>query len=213
MQKISIFLVLLFALCMVLPVSAKVNIGVLGGLNLANTNVDPPMEGIELSNRIFFVVGGVLDYGLSKYFRLRLEAMYLQKGVQFETDEAPGGVDYEFKSAYLEIPVMISYTFVTQKVKPYLIAGPTIGFCLSAKKNISWDSQHREIDIKEGTESIDFGLGLGAGLNVPIGSNSIFLEARYVFGLTNVNEDPSDPEVKNKGIQIFAGITFPLGRK
>ena len=213
MKKMIVLLAILLTLCMVLPASPKMNIGVLGGLNLANTNVDPAMKGIELSNHIVFGIGGVLDYRLSKYFTLRLEPMYLQKGVKFETDEAPGGVDYEFKSAYLEIPLMITYTFVIQKIRPYLIAGPTIGFCLSAKKDISWDSEHRDVDIKEGTESIDFGLGLGAGLNVPIGSNSIFLEARYVFGLTNVNEEPSDPEVKNKGIQIFAGVTFPLGGK
>lgn len=213
MKEMGLFLFVLFTLCMILPANAQVNLGVLGGLNLANINVDPPMEGIELSNRIVFVVGGVLDYRLSKYSTLRLEPMYLQKGVKFETDEAPGGVNYEFKSAYLEIPMMITYTFVIQKIKPYLIAGPTIGFCLSAKKDISWDNQHRDVDIKEGTKSIDFGLGLGAGLNVPIGSNSIFLEARYVFGLTNVNEESSDPEVKNKGIQIFAGLTFPFGNK
>ena len=213
MKEMGLFLFVLLTLCMVLPANAQVNLGVLGGLNLANINVDPPMEGIELSNRIVFVVGGVLDYPFSKYSTLRLEPMYLQKGVKFETDEAPGGVNYEFKSAYLEIPMMITYTFVIQKIKPYIIAGPTIGFCLSAKKDISWDSQHRDVDIKEGTKSIDFGLGLGAGLNVPIGSNSIFLEARYVFGLTNVNEEPSDPEVNNKGIQIFAGLMFPFGNK
>lgn len=213
MKKISVLLSVLFALSMVLPANAQINLGVLGGLNLAKINVDPPMEEIELSNRIGIGIGVVLDTSISKNFKLRVEPMYLQKGVEFETDEAPGGVNYQFKSAYLEIPVMIKYTFDAKKIKPYLIAGPTIGFCLSAKKNISWDSQHRDIDIKEGTESVDIGLGFGAGLNVPIGSNSIFLEARYVFGLTNVNEEPTDPEVKNKGIQIFAGYMFPLGKK
>ncbi len=213
MKKMCVLLSVLLTLCMVLPANAQVNLGFLGGLNLANISVDPPMEGIELSNRIVFAVGGVFDYRFNKYFTLRLEPMYLQKGVKFETDEAPGGVDYKFKSAYLEIPMMMTYTFVIQRIKPYLIAGPTIGFCLSAKKYISWDSQHSDIDIKEDTESIDFGLGLGAGLSVPIGSNSIFLEARYVFGLTNINEEPSDPVVKNKGIQIFAGLTFPFGNK
>lgn len=213
MKKMCVLLSVLLTLCMVLPANAQVNLGFLGGLNLANISVDPPMEGIELSNRIAIVVGGVFDYRLSKYFTLRLEPMYLQKGVKFETDEAPGGVDYKFKSAYLEIPMMMTYTFVIQRIKPYLIAGPTIGFCLSAKKYISWDSQHSDSDIKEETESIDFGIVLGAGLSVPIVSNSIFLEARYVFGLTNINEEPSDPVVKNKGIQIFAGLTFPFDNK
>lgn len=213
MKNMSVLLMVFLALCVILPARAQMNLGVLGGLNLANMNVDPPMEGIELSNRIVFVFGGVLDYSLSKYFALRLEPIYLQKGVKFETDEAPGGVDYVFKGAYLEIPVMITYGLVIHKIKPYLLAGPTVGFCLSSKKDISWDSQHLDIDIKEGTESIDLGLGFGAGLNVPIGSNLIFLEARYVFGLTNVNKEPTDPVVKNKGIQLFTGLTFPVGNK
>jgi len=211
MKKVCISLFVLFILGMIPQVDAQVNLGFFAGLNLANISQDPPMEGIDLSNRIGFAVGGVFDYRLGKYLALRLEPMYLQKGVKFETDEAPGGVDYEFESAYFEIPVMMMYTFTTQRIKPYLIAGPTIGFCLSAKKYISWDSQHNDIDIKDGTESIDFGLGLGAGLSVPIGSNSMFLETRYVFGLTNINKEPSDPVVKSKGLQILAGLTFPLG--
>ena len=66
--------------------------------------------------------------------------------------------------------------------------------------------------------SFDFGLSFGTGVSVPINNNSIFLEARYAFGLTNVFDLPSEPEIpdeecRNKGIKIFIGITFPLGAR
>lgn len=48
-------------------------------------------------------------------------------------------------------------------------------------------------------------------------NNSIFLEARYTLGLINIFDNPDeqdnpDAELKTKGIQIFAGITFAMGK-
>ncbi len=208
MKKMSVFFVLLLALCIVLPASAQVHLGVLGGLNLANLSVDPD-EGVDFSSRTAFGFGGVLDYDLGEYIALHLEPMYLQKGTETTED----GVDVEFKLAYLELPLLFKYTFGTSDTKPYVMAGPTIGFNLSAKVKGSEGGVSAEIDIKDETKSIDFGLGFGAGVSLPMGNNSIFVEARYALGLTNIFDDPADPDtdVKTKGIQIFAGITFPLG--
>lgn len=60
---------------------------------------------------------------------------------------------------------------------------------------------------------MDFGLGFGAGVSFPLGTNALFVEGRYALGLSNINDDPEDPDtqIKNKGIQVIAGITFPLG--
>ena len=59
MKKMSVSLVVLLALCVFLPASAQVNLGVLGGLNLANINADPKPEGVEISNLTAFGFGGV----------------------------------------------------------------------------------------------------------------------------------------------------------
>jgi hypothetical protein len=57
-------------------------------------------------------------------------------------------------------------------------------------------------------------LNFGAGVSFPMGSNTLMLEAMYSLGLSDINDDPDDPDtkIKNKGIQIKAGITFPLGQ-
>ena len=211
MKKMSVFLVVLLALCMVLPASAQMNLGVLGGLNLANLSWDPEMEGLDLSNLIVFGIGGVLDYNLNESVAFHLEPMYLLKGCKGEGEVYD--IKVEVKLAYLEVPVMLKYSFVANDIKPYIMAGPTIGLNLSAKQKITASGVSVEEDVKDDAKNIDFGLGFGAGVSLPMGNNSIFVEARYALGLTNINDDPDDPDtnVKTKGIQIFAGITFPLG--
>jgi hypothetical protein len=211
MKIMNVFLVLFVTLCMALPAGAQVHLGVLGGLNLASCDVDPLEGGMEISNLTVFGFGGVLDYDLNEFITLHLEPMYLQKGAKGDWDI----FELESKLAYIEIPVMLKYAFGTSEIKPYVIAGPTIGYLLSGKGKVSGGGYSEEEDIKDETKSLDFGIGFGAGVSVAMSNNSIFLEARYALGLTNINDDPDDPDtdVKTKGIQIFAGITFPLGGK
>lgn len=133
MKKMSLFLVVLLALCMVLPVSAQVHVGFLCGLNLANLSFDPD-EGMDFSSHTAFGFGGVFDSSLGENISVRLEPMYLQKGT--ETKEQ--GVDIEFKLTYLEVPIMLKYDFDSGDVKPYVMAGPTIGLNLSAKVKGKW---------------------------------------------------------------------------
>ena len=209
MKKISALLVVLLALWMALPASSQINLGVLGGVNLANLSYDPEPEGFDFPNRMGFRIGGVLDYNMNKSIAFHLEPMYLLKGGKAESDAYD--VKTEIKLAYLEVPVMLKYSFAANDIKPYIIAGPTIGFNLSSKGKETWGGVSEEYDSKDQTSSIDFGLGFGAGVSQQIGNNFIFVEARYALGLTKIN-DVKDPGVylKNKGIQIFAGITFPL---
>ena len=207
MKRKNLFWVVCLIFFMAIPASAQVNLGVLGGINLANFDVDPLEEGLEFSSITVFGFGGVLDFSLNESVSLRLEPMYLQKGAKATLMI----FELEYKFAYLEIPVMVKYDFGTSDIKPYAIAGPTIGYLLSATGKASGGGESREEDMKDVIKSFDFGLGFGAGVSVPMGDNIIFLEARYTIGLTNINDDPEDPEVKTKGIQIFAGITFPVG--
>lgn len=205
MKKMSMLLVLSFMLCMVLPASAQMDVGVLGGLNLANLSVDPGI-GADLKTRTGFGFGGVLGIGLGEMFSLEFEPMFLQKGAKAEA----GGTDGKIKADYLEVPVMLKVPFGQGNVKPYVMAGPQVGYLLSAKVEAGGQEQ----DIKDDVKSIDFGVAFGAGVGIPAGNNTVFIEGRYALGLTDVNDDSNDPtEIKTKGIQIFAGITFPLGGK
>ncbi len=212
MKNMNMILVVLLAVITVLPASAQVNLGVLGGLNIANLKLDQgDMGGAEFASRTVFGFGGILDYGIGENIALRLEPMYLQKGANIEWEGIVG--ECFIKLSYFEVPLMFKYSFSSDKINPYIMAGPGIGFLLEAKMEDSSSGVSVETDIKDETSNTDFSLGFGAGVSVPIGNNSFFVDGRYALGLANIIDDPEfpDDDVKTKGIHIFAGITFPIG--
>ena len=125
------------------------------------------------------------------------------------------GGEAKLKLSYIDIPAIVTYTFATGagQIEPYVMAGPYFGILLSAKESITTNAGSGDVDIKSTTSSTDFGATFGAGAKIPVGMNRVFVEARYSLGFSNANNDPtsSGTTIKNKGIQIFAGITFPLG--
>ena len=215
-MKNHIFLIsvsiIFFTFCAV--VSAQTNqIGFIAGINIANLEE----EDSDFSSLTGFGVGGVLDFALGEKFSLCLEPMYLQKGASEEEDE--GTVD--MKLAYLEIPVLFKLSLGTGSTKPYLMAGPTIGLNLSANMEMSMGGTSVEVDVSDLTETIDYGLAFGGGVSFPLGNNSLFIEARYTLGLADIAKEGEieiggmsltvpDTDVKTKGIQVMAGMIFPL---
>ena len=208
MKKMSILVGALFTLITVLPANAQVNFGVIGGLNLANLSVDPD-DGVDLSNRTAFGIGGILSFGVGETLALQLEPMFLQKGAKLKLSDLGFTLEAEIKVSYIEVPAMLKFAFGSGDTKPYVMAGPTVGYLLSAKVKDDMEEQ----DIKDDVKNIDFGLAFGGGVSLPMGNNTLFVEARYSLGLSDLNDDPDDPDtsIKTKGIQIMAGITFPLG--
>ncbi len=201
MKKWNFVLVGFFALFMAMPVGAQLRVGALAGLNVASVSVDGGND--DYSSRLGLGLGGVIDYALKQNLHLHIEPMYLQKGSKIES----GTQKMTYKTTYIEIPLLVKYGFQTGgNIAPYVMAGPSLGFNLDAKFDVEGQG---EVDDDE-TKIFDFGVGLGGGASMPMGNNSIFAEVRYVLGLPNVNKDDSEPEVKNRGLQIFAGITFPL---
>ncbi len=208
MKKMIILVVALFTLIAVLPANAQVNFGVIGGLNLANLSVDPD-AGVDISNRTAFGIGGILSFGVGETLALQLEPMFLQKGAKLKLSEQGFTLEAEIKVSYIEVPAMLKFAFGSGDTKPYVMAGPTVGYLLSAKVKDDMEEQ----DIKDDVKNIDFGLAFGGGVSLPMGNNTLFVEARYSLGLSDINDDPDDPDtsIKTRGIQIMAGITFPLG--
>jgi hypothetical protein len=204
------------------------NMGVMGGLNLASISTD--MQDTKPKTLTAFNIGTVVNWKLGESLVLCFEPMYLQKGANFDivsTEDEDfdlfGDIEAKFDYAYLELPVLFKYMLGSGKIKPYLMAGPSIALLTKAEMVLKMmDIASFSVNIKEQSESFDFGVGLGAGVNIPIGKNSFFVEGRYALGLVDVfkgtgpveNEDElelEDADVKHTGIQIMAGITIPLG--
>jgi len=65
------------------------------------------------------------------FLSLQVTPMYLQKGGNAKVDF--DFLDYtEYRADYLEIPILIRLNFDAGMIKPYLLAGPSLGFQLNS---------------------------------------------------------------------------------
>jgi hypothetical protein len=161
-----------------------------------------------------------------------VNALYNQKGTKLKGDfnetiveqgisiDISGSAEETIKLTYLSFPVLAKLAFGQSKVKPYIIAGPEIGFLLSAKDKAKATAEGEalgekvgpittelEEDIKESLETFEFALDFGAGLIIPLGSIDAFVDAQYSLGLTKLDKE-GDSNTKNKVIMITAGLLF-----
>ncbi len=208
----------------------KIQIGVLGGPNFADMNLKSESgEDQTTSSHTYFGIGGAADFQIGPFFDVQVEPMYLRKGGRVMASNNDTNID--IKMNFLEIHVFLKFAF-GQIVQPYVKAGPTFGFLLNstAEAEIGGPGSAPvtyEADLKNVLESMDIGLGVGAGITIPFGNNTFFVDGRYTFGLTDLYKggsllwksgsdsftiDASEAaELSNKGIQVMLGIMFPIG--
>lgn len=236
-MKINFHILIIVLICMAMPVysqstgnpGGRISLGVIGGLHLANMHFPNNDESgaQEITAQTRLGAGAIVDIKLTENLFARIEPMVLQKGCTVvegpDPNEQPGG---KIKSSYLEIPLLLRYSF-GERIKPYFIAGPTIGFNLSIKTEFEIEGFEFEGDLKEVTRSMDLGLTFGGGIELPVSFGTLFLEGRYVLGLLNQSEpgtatieaegfeieletDGESDKYFHRGLIVMAGVTFPL---
>jgi len=104
----------------------------------------------------------------------------------------------------------VKYFFTDDFARPYIVAGPSIGFLSKADFVVSIDDQEQTEDLEEDFEDFDVSILFGGGVDVPMGSATFFLDGRYAVGLTNVFTVEGE-SIKTKGFQVALGARFPVG--
>jgi hypothetical protein len=188
-----------------LPLTAQLTVGGFIDFNIAGLSVNPGGDDEDYSSYFGIGIGGIVTYPLKNGFALQAEPMILQKGGKVTED----GETLTLKLLYFDIPVFLRYNFaVSKSYQPYVILGPNLGFRTSAKVVFpDGDS----FDASDEFSSIDLGVGLGGGVEVPLSNLILFGETRYVFGLNDINEESGESTVKNRGLQILLGVKVPIG--
>lgn len=156
--------------------SESMKFGVKAGLNMTNFTGD-----MDSDAKTSFYIGGLVDFTISDKFHVQPELLYSSEGAD---DDA--GI------SYLRVPVMAKY-YVAEGFN--LQAGPELAFKVATEEDA----------VDEMTKSMDFGLGFGAGYEMP---NGLMFDARYNLGLNNIYDGPGDADVKNTGFQIGIGYRF-----
>jgi hypothetical protein len=187
-MKLSVIAVLAFVL-MTVCANAQVNFGIKGGLNFYNLKGDD----IEADSKVGLHLGALAHIHLSETWAIQPELVFSGQGA--EADDS--GDDVKLALNYLNAPLMFQYMFDNGF---RLQAGPQLGFLLSAKAK----SEGNSTDVKDNFNSIDLSLPIGVGYISPSGFG---VDARYAFGLSNVNEN-DDSEIMNSGFQLGVFYQF-----
>ncbi len=222
MKKQPIFFLAIFVLITLNQTFAQFELGVFGGINIASFNVKN--EDDKVSSRTLWNVGVVGEYKLNNQFSIKAEPMFLKKGGILE--KSNNNPELTFDQSYLELPIMLKFS-MGEKNKVFLITGPTVGITLSSELEGDVDGIIFKADLKDLTESVDFGLGIGGGFSFDIYPGTLFLQAKYTFGFTNLSKtgtftakaghlelegqlDEEESNYKTRGLQLSVGFTIPI---
>ena len=188
----------------------EVKYGAKAGLNMSNLAGD--VENADM--KVGFQIGGFAEIKISDKFSVQPELLFSTQGAKSETASADEFGTYNEKETlrlnYLNIPIMAKF-YASEKF--YVEAGPQIGFLLSAESEYEASgtdftgesfNESATTDVKEFTNSTDFGLGLGLGYNF---TENIGAGLRYTAGLSDIYKD-SDGKVNNSNIAISVAYTF-----
>ena len=172
--------------------------GIRGGVSVASASLDVE-ETLDKNNRTGFVGGIFLDVDRGT-LGFQVGAQYAQKGVDLRL----GDVVNEFDLAYLEIPAVVKLGIPLVLLKPSVFGGVGVGF------KSGCDDQG--VDCGDDFKGTDVTGIAGADVRFNVVAVSLWADARYHFGLSDVRE-PSDVfgDLKNRNWTFQAGIGFSLG--
>ena len=184
----------------------------------------------DYESRNTITLGFFITAPLYKNLAIQPEVLYTSRGAKVERNDDYFNGTLEYRLQYLEFPLLLRMTLPTGKnLRPYLLAGPGIAANIGAKSKIEgnaynayneeteeWEIADSEDNIDELFKGIDWELVFGAGVDYRMGTGKVFIEARYVMGLSVVYSIGEDalPEgwdaynEHNSAINILAGYSF-----
>jgi hypothetical protein len=190
----------------------EMKFGLKAGVNLANIGGDFS----DNTRGIFgFNIGGLAEVPIIKNLSLQPEILFSSQGSKRD-DRAGDGPLVVTKLNYINAPIMAKYYFTDGFS---IMGGPQIGLLVAAKSELTpsgfGGGEYSEENIKDDMNALDIGLGIGAEYRLPFGA---FAQFRYVFGLSNVNDNSEDrvlgyyyfPDVKSRNnvLQVSLGYSF-----
>jgi hypothetical protein len=209
MKKVM-FLLFLLAVACGSAFSSPLLLGVKAGLDLSNfsgtdastlAKNDSKDSLATLKSKAGFAGGVFFGINVGGTWAIQPEVLYVMKGTKISAAHVTGNINLN----YFEIPVLLKLNLLPTKsaISPYVFAGPSLSF--NAASNVS--GLDGTPSIKDGVRNADFGLVVGAGLDI----QKFSLDVRYDLGLQNpMKAEPGGftPSIHNGTIYILAGFRF-----
>lgn len=217
MKKLTAVVFVALALACLAPLSGATVIGLKGGLNLANMTIkaEDPADLPDFKSQPGLVAGVFVSFDLGP-LAIQPELLYSRRGLSFEAykdaDETDTG---RFIVNYLELPILLKYSFTKGSAKPFVCAGPSFAYRLQAWNGVDIDyvdpddeDQYYRQDFTKAIKKTDLAGVFGAGVDIKLPKVILTLEGRYYLGLANINADLEVTSAKNKGLSVLVGLGF-----
>jgi hypothetical protein len=174
------------------------NIGVNGGVTISEMRFVPtvPMGSLQQ-----YESGFSFRYITEKHFGLQAELNYSMRGWTEKTDSVASFFNkYSRSLAYVEVPLLTHiYAEFGKHLRLVIHAGPQFSYFLNEKElehEASEDSRRRpnkdgeyvsdyEYYYVKVKTKLDYGIAVGAGLELRTGIGKFVLEGRYFYGLSD----------------------------
>ena len=183
-------------------------LGLKGGLNLSNLNVDD----VDSKNmRTGYHFGAYLNVPLSDAFAFQPEVLYSTKGSTLEKNYNFAGIDgtgtAELKIDYIDVPLLGVFR-VGDALELHI--GPYIGFLANSSYSLEidgdLDGEYTDDIDSDQLKNLDYGLIGGVALNFA----ALQVGARYNYGLQKIEDsttaDAIFGDAKNSYFQVFAAL-------
>ncbi len=161
----------------------KAHFGVKGGLNVSSLHFE---DNTSYDSKIGLHAGLLAHIHASKVWAIQPEVFYSSEGAKTRV----GNSDVKINLNYINVPVLLQYMF-DNGVR--LEGGPQIGFLVNAKTKTS----NATVD-NNNFKSTAFSIPLGVGY---LTTDGLGFDARYVFGLSNINEN-KNPTIQSNVFQF-----------
>jgi hypothetical protein len=187
MKKTTIFAGLL--LILFTATGQQAHFGLKGGVNISQLHFN---NNTSSDSKVGVNLGILAHIHASKTWAVQPELLYSLEGAQ---KVGNSGITYNLN--YLNVPVLLQYMFDNGF---RLEGGPQIGFLLNAKRKAG------DVTVDDdGFKTTAFSIPLGVGY---LTSSGVGLDARYVFGLSNINDSENGPIIQSNVFQL--GLFYQL---
>lgn len=190
--------------------------GIQLGMNSASLSYTNSTTSVlsSTSSKTGFLVGGQFEWKLlDEMLYLAPGLQYSQKGGKISLVALGVALESVAKLDYINIPIHAKLKFLEQSsLRPFIYAGPSVGFLVSSKAENTVGGSTTNVDIKGQTKSVDITADFGAGGEYDIAeATALYLQLGYSLGLSNIDRSTGGLVTeKTQTWQFILGCNFEI---
>ena len=172
---------------LVAQASGQISFGLKAGLNFDVFKFENAKSQINLDNASGWHAGALLLVKVPVIgIAVQPELLYMVSKANIDSEDN--------KIHYFEVPVNLQWGLDLPLIRPFIQGGPYFGYALQAEG----------AKLKDNIEKFDWGIALGAGIDVW----KLQLSACYSWGLHELSKDVSEFKLKNNRFNLSLGFLF-----